>query len=95
MYKVIKEFTDMISGQHYKVGDTFPAEGVKVDAGRLAKLASENNRQKTPLIEEIKKNSAESLNSAIPSAQPEKVEQEETPVKTEKKTTGRRTAKKN
>ena len=54
MYKVIKKFRDMRDGLHaYSVGDTFPHNGVKVDAERIAELASDKNRLGVPLIEEI------------------------------------------
>ena len=55
MYKVIKKFRDMQDGLHaYSVGDTFPHNGVEVDAERIAELASDKNRLGVPLIEEIK-----------------------------------------
>ena len=54
MYKVIKKFRDMQDGFHaYSVGDTFPHNGVEVDAERIAELASDKNRLGVPLIEEI------------------------------------------
>ena len=54
MYKVIKKFRDMQYGFHaYAVGDTFPHNGVEVDAERIAELASDKNRLGVPLIEEI------------------------------------------
>ena len=54
MYKVIKKFRDMQDGLHaYSVGDTFPHNGVEVDAERIAELASGKNRRGVPLIEEI------------------------------------------
>ena len=55
MYKVIRKFRDMQDGFHaYSVGDTFPHNGVEVDAERVAELASDKNRLGVPLIEEIK-----------------------------------------
>lgn len=55
MHKVIKYFTDLQDQGHpYRVGDTFPREGKKVSDKRLKELASANNRQHTPLIEEVK-----------------------------------------
>ena len=54
MYKVIKSFTDLQDNNYaYYVGDTFPHNGVDVDAGRIAELASDKNRLGVPLIEEI------------------------------------------
>lgn len=54
MYKVIKSFYDLKDNNHvYSVGDTFPHNGVDVDAERIAELASDKNMQGVPLIEEI------------------------------------------
>ena len=51
MYRVIKRFIDLKDGNHaYSVGDTFPRNGVKIDAERLEELASERNRLGVPLI---------------------------------------------
>ena len=54
MYKVIKSFTDLQDNNYvYYVGDTFPHNGVEVDAERIAELASDKNRLCVPLIEEV------------------------------------------
>lgn len=54
MYKVIKSFTDLQDNNYaYYVGDTFPHDGVEVDAERIAELASDKNRLGVPLIEEV------------------------------------------
>ena len=54
MYKVIKYFTDLQDNNHaYSVGDTFPRDGVDVDAVRIEELSSDKNLQGVPLIEEI------------------------------------------
>ena len=53
MYRVIKAFTDLKASHVYYVGDTFPHNGVDVDADRLLELASHKNRMGVPLIEEI------------------------------------------
>lgn len=54
MYKVIKSFYDLKDNNHvYSVGDTFPHNGVDVDAERIAELSSDKNMQGVPLIEEI------------------------------------------
>lgn len=53
MYRVIKAFTDLQASHVYSVGDTFPHNGVEVDAERIAELASDKNRIGVPLIEEI------------------------------------------
>ena len=54
MYKVIKSFYDLKDNNHvYSVGDTFPHNGVEVDAERIAELVSDKNLQGVPLIEEV------------------------------------------
>ena len=54
MYRVIHKFYDLKDNNHaYSVGDTFPHNGVEVDAERIAELASDKNLQGVPLIEEI------------------------------------------
>ena len=53
MYRVIKAFTDLKASHVYSVGDTFPHNGVDVDAERIAELESDKNRLGVPLIEEI------------------------------------------
>ena len=54
MYRVIKPFRDLKDNNRlYSVGDTFPNDGVEVDAERIAELASDKNLQGVPLIEEI------------------------------------------
>lgn len=54
MYKVIKMFADLQDKNHvYKVGDTFPREGLKVSDSRLAELAGNSNKQGVPLIEKV------------------------------------------
>ena len=54
MYRVIHKFYDLQDNNHaYYVGDTFPHNGVEVDAERIAELSSDKNLQGVPLIEEI------------------------------------------
>ncbi len=54
MYRVIKFFTDLHDNDYaYHVGDTFPREGVSVTQKRFDELAGNNNKQGSPLIEEI------------------------------------------
>ena len=51
---MIQSFTDLQDNNYaYYVGDTFPRNGVNVDAGRVAELSSDKNLQGVPLIEEI------------------------------------------
>lgn len=50
-YKVVKAFFDLQDNNFaYKVGDTYPREGLDVLPTRIKELASANNRQGTPLI---------------------------------------------
>lgn len=60
MYKVIKKFHDLQDATktkngeiyyEYKVGDTFPRNGMKVTEERLKELSGEDNKQGVPLIE--------------------------------------------
>ena len=53
MYKAVKAFRDLQTNLVYAVVDTFPHNGVEVDAERIAELASDKNRLGVPLIEEI------------------------------------------
>ena len=54
MYRVIHKFYDLKDNNHaYSVGDTFPHDGVEVEAERVAELESDKNRLGVPLIEEI------------------------------------------
>ena len=53
MYRVVKRFYDLKASHAYSVGDTFPHNGVEVDAERIAELASDKNLQGVPLIEEV------------------------------------------
>ena len=54
MYKVIKHFVDLQDNNHkYDIGDTYPRKGLNVLQSRINELASDKNKQKTPLIEEI------------------------------------------
>jgi hypothetical protein len=55
MYQVIRFFTDLKDNDYaYKVGDTFPREGVDVSEERLAELAGSDNKQGTPLIKKVR-----------------------------------------
>lgn len=55
MYKVIKYFTDLQDKEHpYHPGDIFPRAGIQVSAERLKELSGKDNKQGTPLIEEVK-----------------------------------------
>lgn len=63
MYKVIKRFHDLqdvtkTKGgkiyHEYNVGDEYPRKGFKVSDERLKELSGNDNKQGSPLIEEIK-----------------------------------------
>lgn len=97
MYRVIKCFTDITDGHKYDIGDVFPREGVVVDEARIAKLASAKNRQRIPLIEEVKHSTETSeisgeqetaLQSDLEEAEP--VEAEPVEVKPAKRSYSRR-----
>lgn len=54
MYRVIKYFEDLQDNRHpYKEGDEFPRAGLDVTEARFAELASSENAQRTPLIEQV------------------------------------------
>ena len=54
MYKVIVTFRDkQDDGYTYRAGDTFPRDGMTVDAARIAELAGSGNRIGRPLIEVV------------------------------------------
>lgn len=53
-YKVIKDFKDLQDKGHvYRAGDKYPRKG-KAKSERVEELSSSKNKQKTPLIEEVK-----------------------------------------
>ena len=53
MYRVIKAFADLKASHVYHVVDTFPHNGVDIDAERIAELEGDKNRIGVPLIEAI------------------------------------------
>ncbi len=54
MYKVIANFLDLEDNKReYKVGDSFPREGVEVSESRLAILSTNQNAAKKVLIEKV------------------------------------------
>lgn len=55
MYLVVKTFIDLQDKNHlYEVGDEYPREGLTPTPERVKELASEANKQGTPLIKEVK-----------------------------------------
>jgi hypothetical protein len=55
MYRVIRYFTDLQDNDYaYNVGDVYPRQGIVVSSERITELASAENLQRVPLIEEVK-----------------------------------------
>lgn len=80
MYRVINYFTDLQDDNHaYSVGDTFPREGLKVSADRLAELASADNKRGKALIELVQETAKKAETSEKP------VEAEDKPAEKPKK----------
>ena len=60
-YTVIKRLSDLQDGNHvYEVGDTYPRAGASPAPARIAELAGNKNRQKTPLIKAVQKKATKS-----------------------------------
>lgn len=54
MFKVVKLFTDLQDDNYkYEVGDEYPRLGLKPSLARIKELSGSDNRQGTPLIEEV------------------------------------------
>lgn len=54
MFRVIKLFTDLQDDNYkYEVGDEYPRLGLKPSLARIKELSGSDNRQGTPLIEEV------------------------------------------
>lgn len=54
MFRAVSTFADLQDGKHlYKPGDTFPRQGLTVDAARIAQLASCDNATGKALIEAV------------------------------------------
>ena len=81
MYKCISLFTDLTDNNYlYKVGDTYPREGLTPDAARIFELSTDANQRGIPLIEEVQ-------TKAKPD-EPEKAESvEDVPVRRKRKST--------
>lgn len=52
-FVTIKSFTDVVSGEHYAVGDRYPHRGF-AKKERIAELSTNNNKRSVPLIKEKK-----------------------------------------
>ena len=62
MYKVICYFTDLQDNDYpYYEGDIFPHDGLTVSEERLEELSSNNNKQRKPLIKEVKEEKSDEL----------------------------------
>ena len=84
MYKVVVRFADIQDGYKvYNPGDTYPREGLKVTTGRIAELASPNNRRGVPLIVMVKDYTPEEL-SITPKKAAKPVKGTNTPKATKK-----------
>lgn len=54
MFRVVKLFTDLQDDDYkYEVGDEYPRLGLKPSLARIKELSGSDNRQGTPLIEEV------------------------------------------
>jgi hypothetical protein len=54
MFRVVKLFTDLQDDNYkYEVGDEYPRLGLKPSLARIKELSGSDNRQGTPLIEEV------------------------------------------
>lgn len=54
MYKVIEYFEDLQDNSFaYNVGDKYPRKGLEVTDKRIEELATNQNRQKKPLIKKV------------------------------------------
>lgn len=59
MFRVLSTFADLQDDKHlYKPGDTFPRQGLTVDAARIANLASCDNATGKPLIKRVEASEA-------------------------------------
>lgn len=81
MYKCISLFTDLTDNNYlYKVGDTYPREGLTPDAARIFELSTDANQRGIPLIEEVQ-------TKAEPAGQEKAESVEDVPVKRKRKST--------
>lgn len=83
MYKVVKLFTDLQDDNYkYEVGDEYPRLGLKPSLARIKELSGSDNKQHTPLIEEV----TEEVGSEEVAAEAEaKTEAEAKPKRSKKK----------
>ena len=68
MYKAIEMFTDLQDDNYkYEVGDEYPRLGLKPSLARIEELKGSDNKQHTPLIEEIELNVDDIMALSVPS----------------------------
>jgi len=90
MYKVIHYFTDLEDNNHvYRVGDTYPREGMTPSSERVKSLLNGSNKRGVKLIEE----SGESASNAIIKASEVVSEKEATENKPKAKEAAKKPAK--
>lgn len=81
MYRCISLFTDLTDNNYlYKVGDTYPREGLTPDAARIFELSTDANQRGIPLIEEVQ-------TKAEPVEQEKAESVEDVPVRRKRKST--------
>ena len=91
MYEVIKKFTDLQDGNHiYNVGDTYPHDGYTPSEERITELASDKNRQKTPLIAEISSEDTKEIYEDVEIIPEDAEETEEVPENVEPENNSRK-----
>lgn len=86
-FVTIKSFTDVVSGEHYAVGDRYPHRGF-AKKERIAELSTNNNKRSVPLIKEKKVEKQEKpVEKPIekPVEEPKEQEEEKKPKKVSKK----------
>lgn len=82
-FVTIKSFTDVVSGEHYAVGDRYPHRGF-AKKERIAELSTNNNKRSVPLIKE-KKVEKQEKPVEKPVEEPKEQEEEKKPKKVSKK----------
>lgn len=84
-FVTIKSFTDVVSGEHYAVGDRYPHRGF-AKKERIAELSTNNNKRSVPLIKEKKVEKQEKpVEKPIEKPVEEPQEEEKKPKKVSKK----------
>lgn len=67
MYKVVARFLDLEDNKReYKIGETFPCEGVEVSERRLAILSTDQNAAKKVLIEKVEDGQSDGEEAEFP-----------------------------